>query len=190
MGGSNFELLMQEVFNQKQCMEQLLEENEDLQRQLADLRAGRGIFLEICGKQFALNGGIIGATPPPVSPIQDSPAIDQPTINMALNQPSAIDQPTINMGLTQPPRGTIPETPLPSTDEFEPLPEDSEQSEEVAAPTPTPSFLEEMLIDELAAAATTPMTAWKGSETKKLPAIDEDENAVLRRELIGSFLLG
>ena len=55
MAGSSFELLMQEIFNQKQRMDELLEENHTLRHQLTDLRAGHGIFLEICGRRFALN---------------------------------------------------------------------------------------------------------------------------------------
>jgi len=204
MGGSSFELLIQEIFNQKQRMEQLIAENEDLQRQLDDLRTGRSLFLEACGERFALNGERIVATPQSISPspAQDSPTVDQPTINMALAQESTIDQPTINMVLSQPPASdqptvsmahnhvpveTISETPLPGADEIEQLPNDSEQSDEESAPAS--SFLEEMLIDEFASAATSPMSAWRGTETKKLPPIDEDEKAVLRRELIGSFLL-
>ena len=203
MGGSSFELLMQEIFNQKQRLEQLIEENEDLQRQLADLRAGRGIFLEICGVGFTLNGERIVATPQSISPTpaQDSPisdqptmafaqesASDQPTINMVLSQPSASDQPTVSMTLNQVSMETISEAPLPSIDEIEQLPNDSGQSDEKAEHA-SPSFLEEMLIDEFAAAATSPMSIWRGTETKKLPPIDEDEKAILRRELIGSFLL-
>ena len=104
MSGSSFELIMQEVLNQKQHLEELIEENQDLKRQLADLRGGRGIFLDICGKQFALMGGQAVTSSQVVSPSQDSPASYQETISMALSEA---------------PMSTIPETPLPSYDEFE-----------------------------------------------------------------------
>ena len=54
MGGSNFDALMQEIFKHRQVMEQLEEENKELRRQIADLREGRGISIEICGKRFSL----------------------------------------------------------------------------------------------------------------------------------------
>src|SRR5690348_14918727 len=101
MSDSSFELIMQEVLNQKQRMQDLIEENQDLKRQLADLREGRGILLDICGQQFALVGGGIVASPQGVSQLQDSSASYQETINMALSEA---------------PMGTVPETPLPSYD--------------------------------------------------------------------------
>ena len=54
--GSNFELIMQEVLKQKQLSEDLLSENDELHRQLAELRGGRGIFVDILGKRFPLVG--------------------------------------------------------------------------------------------------------------------------------------
>src|SRR5260370_27853851 len=104
MSGSSFELIMQEVLNQKQRLEELIEENQDLKRQLADLRGGRGIFLDIFGKQFALTGGPAVTSPQVVSPSQDSPASYQETISMALSEASI---------------SRILETPLPRSDDFE-----------------------------------------------------------------------
>ena len=102
------------------------------------------------------------------------------------------------MPLSEAPMSTTLETPLPSYDEFEqaanyPDQEVEEVSEENVLQTVTPSstFLEDMLMDEFAAAATTPMTAavWQGAVTRQAATIDEDEKAALRKELIGSFLL-
>jgi len=183
MSNNSFELIMQEVLNQKQHLEELIEENQDLKRQLADLRGGRGIFLDICGKQFALMSEPPVTSSQVVSPLQDSPASYQETVSMALSEA---------------PMRTIPETPLPSYDEFEQAAnyldqEVEEVSEEEVLQTMTPSstFLEDMLIDEFAAATTSPMTAavWQGAATRKAEAIDEEEKAALRKELIGSFLL-
>ncbi len=181
MSGSSFELIMQEVLNQKQRLEELIEENQDLKRQLADLREGRGIFLEICGKQFGLVGEAVVASPQVVSPSQNTPASYQETISIALNET---------------PMSAVPETPLPNHDEFEqvanyPDQEIEEVREEEVLQAAASTFLEDMLIDEFAAAATSPMTAavWQGAVTRKAEAIDEEEKAALRKELIGSFLL-
>ena len=54
MTGNHFEHIAQELFKQKQLMEQLEAENRDLRPRLADLRAGRGIFVDIAGSRFAL----------------------------------------------------------------------------------------------------------------------------------------
>ena len=174
MSGSSFDLLMQEIFDQKQRMDELIEENRDLRRQLTDLREGRGIYLEIDGKQFALNG----------DPLVTSPQIDSPPPDYLANNQTAP-----GMTLNEMPMDSIPETPLPGADEFEQIPGYFSQGDEEEAPTLTSTFLDEALIDELAATATTQMTAWKGSVTGKLPPIDEEEKAALRKELIGSFLL-
>jgi hypothetical protein len=183
MSDSSFELIMQEVLNQKQRLQDLIEENEDLKRQLADLREGQGIVLDICGEQFALVRGEVVASSQGVPQLQDSSASYQETVHMALSEA---------------PMGTVPETPLPSYDEFEravsyPNQEVEEVDEEQVLQTVMPSstFLEDMLIDEFAAAATSPMTAavWQGAETRKASTIDEEEKAALRKQLIGSFLL-
>lgn len=59
MGGSSFDVIVQEIMKQQQIMERLEEENRELHRQLADLRDGRGIFLDIHGKRYALIGDSI-----------------------------------------------------------------------------------------------------------------------------------
>ncbi len=165
MGGSSFDLIMQEVINQKQCLDQLVEENQNLQRQLAELRAGQDILLEVCGQQFTLNGeAVVVAHSEKVSPKEDSFA----------------SQETINIPLSETSHSAIPDTELPA----EPTRDNAEQ--QTASRT---SFLEELLVDEFTAAATSPMHAWINSSEKKLPPIDEDEKAALRRELSGSFLL-
>src|SRR2546421_10514264 len=179
MSSNSFELIMQEVLNQKQHLEELIEENQDLKRQLADLRGGRGIFLNICGKQFALMSGPPVTSSQVVSPLQDSPVSYQETVSMALSET---------------PMSTIPETPLPSYDEFEQsanYPDQEVEEEVLQTATPSSTFLEDMLIDEFAAAITSPMTAavWQGAATRKTEAIDEEVKAALRKDLIGSFLL-
>jgi hypothetical protein len=191
MGGSSFDLLMQEVLNQKLHLDELVEENQILQRQLADLRAGRGILLEIGGQQFTLNEIVAAAAPGEVeSPVQE------PVYEMAISTP--FDEATTGGGggsdttllpqSEQPPDGEV------AALSGNPSPESEEQ---VAAHT---SFLEDLLVDEFASAATSPMLAWKdpaasgeGSDGEspggEKAVIDEEAKAALRRELIGSFLL-
>ena len=175
MSGSNFELIMQEIQNQKQHMDDLLAENRELRRQLTSLRSGQGIIIEIEGMQFAL--GNEAFTNP--FPVQETPT-------------TQLTPATFELAPTRP-MGTIPETPYPHTDEFAQVAEFSEEVDEVReeeVPSAHAStFLEEMLIDEFASAATSPMAVWKAPVTRKLTAIDEDQNAALRKELIGSFLL-
>lgn len=191
MGGSSYELIMQEVLNQKQRMDDLLAENRELRRQLADLREGHGIFVEIEGIQFALTNEMfadtshVQAVPAP----QDTPAIVEPTPTPT---PMPVTVPAPVSTSDESVMGTIPETPFPTTDEFTPIAQFSdevENEEELPAPTQHSTFLEEMLIDEFASAATSPMAVWRGPETRKLDVIDEERKAALRKELIGSFLL-
>jgi len=52
MDGNYFDQLAQELFKQKQIMDHLEAENRELRKLLADLRAGRGIVVEIAGNRF------------------------------------------------------------------------------------------------------------------------------------------
>lgn len=193
MAGSSFELLMQEIFNQKQRMDELLEENHTLRRQLTDLRVGHGIFLEIYGRRFALSTENPPILSQRVSPVQDVPAVEQATISMPITEtttdtPASAEQTTI----TESTMGDIPETPRPDSDQLGSLPPSAGHSEVETAELSHTTFLEEMLIDEFAAAATSQMPIWRGSQTRKLPPVDlsdEEEKAALRKQLIGSFLL-
>ena len=54
--GRSFETILDEILKQKQLLEDLQAENESLHQQLTDLRAGRGIFLNILGQPFPLTG--------------------------------------------------------------------------------------------------------------------------------------
>lgn len=49
-----FEQIMSAVLEQKQIWEKLQAENRELRQQLIDLRAGRGIFVEIMNQRFHL----------------------------------------------------------------------------------------------------------------------------------------
>ncbi len=175
MDDNSFELIMQEILHQKQRMEELIAENEELRRQLAELREGRGIFIEILGKQFALAAETTLATQDASRPQSASASFEAPESRVA----------------TEVSMSAIPETPRPETT-IEELVHQEEEEEEEASPATASTFLEELLVDEFASAVTSPMTVWKRPGTRKLPPIDEideEQKAALRKELIGSFLL-
>jgi len=181
MGGSNFDALMQEILKHRRIMEQLEEENRELRRQITDLREGRVISIEICGQRFSLAAELTTAsaraipTAAPVSyttPVPEVSALITPTPQQTTilyeAEPDVTEAPTIAM----------PQTPSSVTE----LTKEEED---------TPTFLEEIMIDEFAAASTattSPMSVWS-PPARKQQNTDEEERAALRRQLIGSFLL-
>ncbi len=184
MGGSNFDALMQEIFKHRRIMEQLEEENRELRRQIADLREGRGISIEVCGKRFSLAADLIAAparaipTPAPISYSTPVPEVSTLRTSTPQQRPTLYKADPI---VTEAPTIAMPETPSHVTGSIE---DEKEESY-------TPTFLEEIMIDEFAAASTattSPMAIWSPS-AKKQQNTDEDERAALRRQLMGSFLL-
>src|SRR5258706_10686148 len=169
--GSGFEQIMQELLKQQQLLEDLEAENRELHHQLADLRAGRGIVIDILGQYFSLTGEPV-TTSQEKAPGQDDLSM-QETSMIANILTDEISMPS------------IPETPIPDMDVvMEELSEDTFPSTPVASPI----LLEEMLLEEFTSAAGNQMSVWSGPVTR--PAeIDEAEKAALRRELMGSFLL-
>lgn len=163
--GSNFEIIMQELLNQKQRYEELMAENKELHSQLDALRAGNGITLDILGYRIPL---LVNAQT--VSPTASQP---DPTLQETTVMPT--DE------LQQPASEFI-------EYEVEEEEQDSEQTD-TSVPVPTTStFLEEALIDEFSSATTRQMSVWNGP-TSNTSSLDEDAKAALRRELMGSFLL-
>lgn len=65
-----FEQIMSAVLEQKQAWEMLQADNRELRQQLADLRAGRGVFLEILGQHFALGSELVDVIPEQVTMAQ------------------------------------------------------------------------------------------------------------------------
>src|SRR2546423_1094004 len=119
MGDSNFDALMQEILKHRRIMEQLEEENRELRRQIADLREGQGISIEICGKQFSLAAALTTLptqaipTPAPVSYNTPVPAVS------ALITPPPQQTPTLYKAepdITEAPTIAMPETPSPVTE--------------------------------------------------------------------------
>lgn len=169
--GSNFELIMQEVLKQKQLLEELLTENDELHRQLAELREGRGIFVDIQGNRFPLVGEPAGVSPAAVTTV---------AAEFSQQETTAIPSEAVPFSL--------PETPVPTPAH------DIEGAQENQPPLATPimsTFLEEALLDEFSKASTRQMeqvAVWSGPVTNP-PSFDEREKENLRRELSGSFLL-
>lgn len=174
MSDSNFDLITQEVLKQKQVMENLTKENDELRRQIAALRSGQGIFVEILGQRFALveESDLVS---PQVSAAEDTPAQQElSTVADELSTPSQ-PEPVLAAQASPAADGAAEEAPVNQT----PLP----------SPV-SPSFLHEMLLDELSSAATMQMAVPPVPDPiTNHPVLDEEEKATLRRELVDSFLL-
>ncbi len=170
--GRGFEQIMEELLKQRQILEDLEAENKELHRQLADLRAGRGIEIDILGQRFSLTGE------PVIVSQEDAPSAQDDLSSM---ETSAIP----NISTNEMAMPIIPETPIPDTDVVM-----EELSEETSPSTPvaSPIMLEEMLLEEFTSAAGDQMAVWSAPVSRSTE-IDEAEKAVLRRELMGSFLL-
>lgn len=172
MADRGFEQIAEEILAIKERMEELQAENDELRQQLADLREGRGIFLDILDQRFSLRAEMV-----------------------------AVSQPAANSSAAMLEEAAIPDTPTRAITEIsllEPFSAEEtidEQEETELADAPT--FLEEMLVDELTSAANTG-AIWEEPDTQKQPSIkdidsaknsDEEQKAALRKALIGSFLL-
>jgi hypothetical protein len=174
MSDGSFEFILRALRNQKQRLEELQAENSELHQQLTDLRNGHGIFVEILGTRFALvetqPGALYAST---MIQVQDAPTMQ------------------IAQTITAPTLLSMPETPR----TLEPVEESSALQDQVTEEisqslSPAPSFLEEVDEDDFLRSVTSPIAIWSGTETNpRQKPVEEDENAALRRQLIGSFLL-
>lgn len=181
MGRSNFDLIAQELLRQKQVMEQMEEENQELRRQLAALREGRSIFVEIDGRRFSLFHEPIA--PPEVTAVEATPVAEDTPV--AIEPEPVAAQHDVALDETEELVMSIPETQHPSIDFFA---NNKEAEEQVTGPT----FLEEVMLDEFSSAATSPLAVWsepKQEQEKKSENTEDEELAALRRQLIGSYLL-
>ncbi|GAC1422015.1 MAG: hypothetical protein PVS3B3_03010 [Ktedonobacteraceae bacterium] len=185
MSGSNFDLIAQELLKQKQNMEQMEEANRELRRQLAELREGRGIFVEIDGRRFSLfSDGVASSQAPAVEAMPTATAAPV-TIELETQvEPVAVEH-DVAFDKTEELVMSVPETPRPSVDFF--------TDEKIAAQTTDPTFLEEVMINEFASAATSPLSVWSAPKQERektsTDVTSDQELATLRRQLIGSYLL-
>lgn len=206
MGGSSFDLLLEEVRNQQRAMEELQARNDELRQQLALLRNGQGIVIEICGQRFTLaSNSELEAVNNKVAATQQ---VNTDTAKAEVKHTVAADT-TVREAKKEKVAGTTSDTavlaPLemaeqPTTEVADvPSPIAAEETrEEPALPTPiaateqkaASTFLEEIMLDEFASQLTTPLAVWNGPPKKQDTSdIDEEQKAILRRELMGSFLL-
>jgi hypothetical protein len=194
MGGNRFDQLVQEILKQKQLMDALEAENSELRQQIADLGSGRGIFVDIYGTRFALRDDAslvqtihASSTPASTSPLKSAVAASAPSVTRPLNQ-QMVGTPTTE----------IPQIPFPPQEQsvIEPVSPSHNEGDQIATREES-TFLEEILIDGFANALTSPNATWQ-EPTDKKPAkpqgkpedsINEKQKEVLRRELLGSFLL-
>src|SRR5215471_1800765 len=158
MSGSNFELIMQELLKQKQLLEDLQSENDELHRQLTDLREGRGVFVDIQGKRFPLIDSLVSdRMDTPVTPIAD----------LSLQETSEILSENLS------PSTPIPQTPFAAVDSSV---EDVANEDLPTYMTPaTSTYLEDAMLDEFSEAATREMgqvSVWSGPITNP-PTFDE-----------------
>src|SRR5579863_1327646 len=159
---SSFEYILQALRVQKQYLEQLQAENSDLRHQLADLRNGQGMFVEILGARFAL----VGTQPSGV--MTNETTQETPTLQLILAQ--TVDAPTTAMPF-------VPETPRPVEPFDEHMPQLEHITDEITPTFSAPSLLEDdMYEDDFADSVTSPVAVWKGTEAKsRQKSINEDE---------------
>lgn len=203
IGETTFELIAQEILKQQRLMKELEAENQELRRQLTEIRAGRGIMIEVCGQLFAVRGQTLELTDevsfasedvPEVTEVVATPmpsAITDPALQVAIPVDSASSDEDTDTLLFETPTLEMPKITVPEAAATQ------QQNEQPSAlPTPpttpvppaTPTFLEEMMIDEFSLAASGSPAIWTGP-IKKDDILDEAKKAELRRELMGSFLL-
>src|ERR1700680_4382448 len=79
--GSSFETILESVLKQKQVLDDMQVENEALRQQLAELRAGRGIYVEVLGTRIPLAGApdvqvvdVVSNHNPPIDPTSENTA--------------------------------------------------------------------------------------------------------------------
>jgi len=194
MGGNHFDQLAQEILKQKQLMEKLEAENYELRRQLADLRNGRGIFVDIGGIRFALkdDSSLVQTTSASSVPARTSTLRS----TVATPAPAAMrpDQPTADVPTAE--RAEIPSQSQEQSGKVQVS--QSMTDENATATSGEPTFLEEIMIDEFSSALTSPSAVWSDPTTEKKltkqqrkpqEPIDEKQKEALRRELMGSYLL-
>ena len=161
MGGSNFDLIAQGLLQQQQIMEEMEAENRWLRQELANLRAGRSIFLEIEGKRVPL---AISADSAPQIPLLVEPVAPAP--QALLEEEIPVRQRSITVPLS-----------------------DEEEQKVERAPFLEEIMIDEFSAALTSPTAVWQGPVQKRETIKKPEQIDEDEMAALRRDLMGSFLL-
>lgn len=180
MGETTYETIVHEIFQLKQRMDAMMAENQALRQQLADLRDGHGMFVEIAGTPFALHRGEI------TMPFQVAAPVYRQRGASTYQTGDDISQ----MATPLPMSPAIPES-----EQGRAILEDQATGE---LPLATGQALEDVTINAFSdgphpLSATPALEA--PNETAPAGAVPPDPNdpndphAAIRRELIGSFLL-
>ena len=186
MGGtSSFDQIIQELAKQQHIMEEMLQENRHLRQQLADLRAGKNIFLEINGARVALATLLSSAQAQqarPQSTTQLTQSIDAQSdltgiINIIdiENSINNAQQPATPEQQQQQQKEELEEIVQQST-----MPIKSQMPEKAQQP-----FLEEIMISEFESALATNASPKPPMEKPS----SEEQKANLRRQLMNSYIL-
>jgi hypothetical protein len=168
MNSESFDLITQELLKHQRTMELLQAENQELRQQIADLRDGRGIFIEINGQRFALNVSFISQT----SSVELSPPTQQsdPVINE-----KSVEENAEGLAVKNAERAS------------------QIENNKQEKTNNNITFLEEIMISEFASDLTSPLTLLQDpigqQEGQNQEKSEEDQKAVLRRDLMGSYLL-
>lgn len=168
MNSESFDLITQELLKHQRTMELLQAENQELRQQIADLRDSRGIFIEINGQRFALNVSFSSQT----SSVELSPPTQQsdPVINE-----KSVEENIEGLAVKNAERAS------------------QIENNEQEKTNNNITFLEEIMISEFASGLTSPLTLLQDpigqQEGQNQEKSEEDQKAVLRRDLMGSYLL-
>jgi hypothetical protein len=193
MAANHFGQIAQELLKQKQLMDNLLAENRELRERIADLRTGRGIFVDINGVRFALrdDSSLAQTTPASSGPVTVS--LSTSTVATFTLSATPPDQHIVDT-----PTEVIPEITAQLQEQgVQEQVSPSNNDEDKNTTNGESTFLEEILIDEFASALSSPNAVWQ-DPTEKKPSqqqrkphepIDEKQKEALRRELTGSYLL-
>jgi hypothetical protein len=189
MIADHFDQITQELLRQKQLMDKLEAENRELRQRIADLRSGRGIFVDINGIRFALRDDS--------SPMQATSASSVPASisSFTTSTPSATSP--LNQHIVDTPTEVIPEITAQLQEQGVKQMSPSKNDGDKNATTGESTFLEEIMLDEFNNVLTSPNAVWqdpaekKPSKQQRKPQepIDERQKEALRRELTGSYLL-
>jgi hypothetical protein len=157
MDGKQFDQIAQEIIKQKQRMDTLQAENHDLRQQIADLRSGRGIFVDIYGSRFALRDDSFLEQANSTSSVSSNTSPLTPTI--VTSTPSTT-QPLYHESTTEIAK---------ITDQIQAqnVKDQANNEAEQKSAGGKSTFLEEILLDEFNNALTSPNAVWQDPTEKK-----------------------
>jgi hypothetical protein len=184
MGGtSSFDQIIQELAKQQHIMEEMLQENRHLRQQLADLRAGKNIFLEINGTRVALATLLSSAQAQQARP-QSTTQLTQP-IDAQSDLTGIINIIDVENSIRMAQQPATPSQQQ-QKEELEEIVQQSTKPIKSQMPEKAQQpFLEEIMISEFESALATNASP-KPPMEKPSP---EEQKANLRRQLMNSYIL-